>query len=34
MKVMGGKSYTLVATGRRTKAEVIKIEDDVKPPAE
>jgi len=34
MKVMGGKSYTLVATGRRTKAEVIKVEDDVKPVVE
>ncbi len=34
MKVMGGKSYTLVATGRRNKAEVIKVEDDVKPAAE
>jgi len=31
IKVMGGKSYTLVATGRRTKAEVITVEDDVKP---
>jgi hypothetical protein len=31
IKVMGGRSYTLVATGRRNKAEVIKIEDDVKP---
>lgn len=34
MKVMGGKSYTLVATGRRNRAEVITIEDDVKPAAE
>lgn len=31
MKVMGGRSYTLVATGRRNKAEVITVEDDVKP---
>jgi hypothetical protein len=31
MKVMGGKSYTLVATGRPSKAEVITVEDDVKP---
>jgi Domain of unknown function (DUF4397) len=34
LKVMGGKSYTLVATGRRNKADVIKVEDDVKPAAE
>lgn len=34
MKVMGGKSYTLVATGRRNKAEVITVEDDVKPAVE
>lgn len=34
MKVMGGKSYTLVATGRRNRAEVITIEDDVKPAVE
>lgn len=34
MKVMGGKSYTLVATGRRNKADVITVEDDVKPAAE
>jgi hypothetical protein len=34
MKVMGGKSYTLVATGRPNKADVIKVEDDVKPAAE
>jgi len=34
MKVMGGKSYTLVAAGRRNRAEVIKIEDDVKQAAE
>lgn len=34
MKVMGGRSYTLVATGRRAKADVITVEDDVKPAAE
>ena len=34
MKVMGGKSYTLVAAGRPAKAEVILVEDDVKPAAE
>ncbi len=34
MTVMGGKSYTLIATGRRSKAEVITIADDVKPAAE
>jgi hypothetical protein len=33
MKVTGGKSHTLVATGRRNKADVIRIEDDVKPAA-
>ncbi len=33
MAVMGGKSYTLVATGRRNKADVITVEDDVKPAA-
>ncbi len=31
MKVLGGKSYTLIATGRRSKAEVITVEDAVKP---
>jgi hypothetical protein len=31
MKVMGGRSYTLVATGRPAGAEVIVVEDDVKP---
>jgi hypothetical protein len=31
MKVMGGKSYTLVAAGQPAKAEVIVVEDDVKP---
>jgi hypothetical protein len=34
MKVLGGKSYTLVATGRRNKADVITVEDDVKPAVE
>ena len=34
MKVMGGRSYTLVATGRPTKAEVIVVEDDVMPTAQ
>ncbi|HET8624057.1 MAG TPA: DUF4397 domain-containing protein [Gemmatimonadales bacterium] len=34
MKVMGGKSYTLIAAGRRNKADVIKVEDDVKPAVE
>jgi hypothetical protein len=34
MKVMGGKSYTLVAAGQPSKAEVILVEDDVKPASE
>jgi hypothetical protein len=34
IKIMGGKSYTLVAAGRRNKADVIKVEDDVKPAIE
>lgn len=34
MKVMGGKSYTLVATGQPSKAEAIVVEDDVRPVAE
>ncbi|MGH7629746.1 MAG: DUF4397 domain-containing protein [Gemmatimonadales bacterium] len=34
MKVMGGKSFTLIATGRRNKADVITVTDDVKPAVE